>query len=372
MKITDFFRPAHHLTFPLLDLPRELRNVIIEFSLEPRADFLHTAHSYVKPGFSLPMMDEDSHEDLDEDEEERRWDDDLEKRIERDPNIWDGDGQTSLLTFRLSFPTPLLRVSAQIRAETQDLLKVLRPRVHEIVKTSIHTHRIVDACPMFLDICTRSCFFFSTYAEDTLFWLKRIPEEMRPCVRDIVMMDQNLFADDEDTAEAWAWINNNRKKGSLFTHVICDTLPNLRSIGLQLDESSSFAYLAPGLCCDMLKAGKTDIVRLISRPDHDEDRCMNLNIEELVGTMSQDSAVLDDKYNYIQKRRKLDAIREITPSNVDQHPEWSWLDVEEVVKITRWSDTRLGTSTYMKIETRKIPAVANGGYDGYTSQQYYL
>jgi hypothetical protein len=186
-------------SFRFTDLPKELRDAIYEYSLESRATFLHTKLGSNNADYHLPTItlcdaenaDETSDGVEDGDEQPERMFDYLQIRPStRDPNAGrEVDNRTLILAFKLRMvtTTTFLLLSKTISHEFQQRANALRPHYHDIIRSSIHLHRIVSTCPLFLNICSRSQFVFINHPEVAFSYVKTLPPVVKECVPKILI-----------------------------------------------------------------------------------------------------------------------------------------------------------------------------------------
>jgi hypothetical protein len=101
-------------------LPRELRDLIIKYSFEPRALFYHGLDDRVKPGFCLPDLGPRDKPELQGDE--LIGGDELYNGDNRFGLHWRShmvEARQDVLTYKLSTFMPLLLVNKQVSAEVQ-------------------------------------------------------------------------------------------------------------------------------------------------------------------------------------------------------------------------------------------------------------
>ncbi|KAF2242242.1 hypothetical protein BU26DRAFT_157430 [Trematosphaeria pertusa] len=331
---------AHISTFPLMKLPRELRDCIYELALEPRAEFLHTRLEQSDPAYCLPTMpfprsDDEEHDERSEDDDDNSDDD----------THW---GQLkAILAFRLSTFHPLLLVSREVNAEVKRLLKILRPRYHSAVKSSIHLRGMKSPHPLFLSICSRSRFVLDSDISHSLFFLLSLPRVIRPFIRNVVITMENLMADDAAVLGVWC----RRDDGYChFTRLLREQLPGLREIALAVPASNMEWYCewyceyAPRMVCDMLAKREVDVVRFFYHKSRSE-KCMYL--EDLEG--ASEEVAKSACFRCEEVPRRFDTYEEVSWRNIKQHPDWRRMGVNRVVRITRWSDTRLGSPTIKQV-----------------------
>ncbi|KAF2116981.1 hypothetical protein BDV96DRAFT_644421 [Lophiotrema nucula] len=197
--------------FPLLDFPRELRDLIYDAVLrEARVDFLLA----LKPekdeiGFVRPPLDV-----LTSDEFAKfgygSWDDYL---------VHERESRASVLYYRLVAPTALVRVNKKVSQELKERFEV----VDGLVASSIHLDRFVEHPePEFLDICERSCFALRTemMGSSTRF-LHTLPDAIRERITNLVLGTKT-------------WLSENMSNKGLLAPVF-EQLPALRELGVLVD-----------------------------------------------------------------------------------------------------------------------------------------
>ena len=230
-----------------MDLPKELRDNIYDYSIEPKADFLHTTLKEPNPDYHLPTIapydagstGETGHEidsidnDDVEDQELRPVDhSDLRYIIKISDNGRKINDYTRILAFKLRMvPTPrMLLVSKSINHEFRQRANALHLYYRDLIKSWIHLDRIISPCPLFLDICARSSFVFTGGRDVTLYYVTTLPSAMRDRVRSILI---------KPTGSIWSFHARNRSS------VLCSQ----RMLGeLQTELRILFTKQLPSLC----------------------------------------------------------------------------------------------------------------------------
>lgn len=332
----------------------------------------------------FPRSDDEEHDERSEDDDDNSDDD----------THW---GQLkAILAFRLSTFHPLLLVSREVNAEVKRLLKILRyvqygghgtnptqcasrqyyrdtppeeegqlkpcshvcqsrqtdvnayrPRYHSAVKSSIHLRGMKSPHPLFLSICSRSRFVLDSDISHSLFFLLSLPRVIRPFIRNVVITMENLMADDAAVLGVWC----RRDDGYChFTRLLREQLPGLREIALAVPASNMEWYCewyceyAPRMVCDMLAKREVDVVRFFYHKSRSE-KCMYL--EDLEG--ASEEVAKSACFRCEEVPRRFDTYEEVSWRNIKQHPDWRRMGVNRVVRITRWSDTRLGSPTIKQV-----------------------
>ncbi|CAI6334324.1 unnamed protein product [Periconia digitata] len=306
------------------DLPRELRDRIYEFAIEHTADFWLMHSKQIRPPFSLPTMSSSNDTGLNM------------------PNV---------LAFKLRPFTPLLFVSKDIRQETQEVLRRLQPIWRGIIRSTIHIDRIVSPSPVFRDICSRSRFVLDVDPNAVFDFLKNIPQSMTSCICNVIITRACVAR--RSGIDAW-----DPYGGSCpFTDVLQARCRSLHTIALEVPSVISggqFAILsATRFLLQLLVDNVVNSVHFVQRQipqDNSRELIIFDMLESVAGlsTSASEPQQHEENATHASASRVFDTLRE----SGDSLAEWKDLGFEWSLRITRFADTSLDTSTYARHVTR--------------------
>ncbi|KAI4682086.1 uncharacterized protein J4E88_004974 [Alternaria novae-zelandiae] len=346
--------------FRLHDLPQELRDMIYDYSLEPRAIFRHTNREDQREqnqGYDLPETDsskEDPQIILDMMYQPEVADEDLPVPDElydefwHDPNGPPGlfsDSQEVMLTYKIFMSTPLLLVSKEVNREAGRVLKANKRGwinyYNEVARSNIHYHRIIKPSKAFQYLWSRSQVVLENTTEDTLFFLQILPEVLKKSLHSLIITKSLINIDDVFSIALWQTDDENG--GSFMSNLIKGHYPNLRTMALEIpsteEEMRSNLYNASRSLCDMLKMKDLNTLRYFFREAcfSQSDGWFFLDVDQEGLEFSDDTddyEVGDDEYSERYKQ-PLDGVEQpISPTSIGSAV-WRDLGMERVVKITR-------------------------------------
>lgn len=250
-----------------------------------------------------------------------------------------------VISFRLATSTPLLLVSKSINAEVTRLLKNLR----NLLASQIYLQRIKEPTQAFLDVASRSRFVISLGPAETLFLVKRLPDNMKPLVKEIAFTLQPW----DDAGPLWGTLWS---AGSVLTNTLCSELSNLRTIAMELPHSGSeqeFWTAAPlRHLHDLLQSRRIDKVLFPYSNGDDAETYVNHfgprndaeDPEEIPSWMRHTASYI------ATEQREFDIVDVPSWTRWMSEPRfWEKQRLARTVQITRWGDTKLGSKTWRHI-----------------------
>ncbi|KAF2670371.1 hypothetical protein BT63DRAFT_236500 [Microthyrium microscopicum] len=164
-------------TFPFMKIPIELRIIIYELALFPRATF----------ALFSPMSDE--------------------KHLPEGHDQWwysKGKRKEHVLSYQFAL-SPLLLVCKQIHHETKPVMR----SYHNTVQSSfIHEDVIAEPHPLFISICENSRFVLDSFGKINRKFLEQSLAPVHLAVRSIIIKSHCLFLDDGPTSLLWSGDND--------------------------------------------------------------------------------------------------------------------------------------------------------------------
>ncbi|KAF2463099.1 uncharacterized protein BDR25DRAFT_347464 [Lindgomyces ingoldianus] len=313
-------------SFPLLSLPRELRDIIYVFALEPRADFLFRTLNGYEDKHHRPMriglqgfriVQEVFSSDIEEEASGQYW---------KDGIMW--------LWYRLSASSALLFTCRQISLEVQEAMAFLGG----LMESSLHYNRFAESPDTrFLDICSRSCFaILSISAAPSIKVLRGLPQPVRSRIKHVVfgVKWRNL-----SSRSFWVGAYTDENQVCILDY-LAQTVPHVREVGIFVPfDHSDQSSTVPARLVEMLKRGEIDTLRLMdlnsslpegdcwflrgstlveNEPSHEQfipvDGVVTFEEEKLGGGLCH---IIEQWYHMKSKKR------------------WPWLDAGSVVKMIR-------------------------------------
>jgi hypothetical protein len=189
----------------------------------------------------------------------------------RDPNreySLSISSQAAVLTFKVTTTTALLLVSRDVHTGAKKVLEQTKTYWNEyyteLARKTIYMHRtIVSQSTVFLDLLSRSQLVLEHSPEGSIFFLDNLPEVVKACVRQLVITNALLAADDGFTGAVWG--KGDYTDGTLTTNFLDENFPNLHAVAIQIpghhDGIECTWNPASDHVCDMLREGRLDTVR---------------------------------------------------------------------------------------------------------------
>ncbi|KAI4678545.1 uncharacterized protein J4E84_008801 [Alternaria hordeiaustralica] len=234
-------------TFPLCDLPQELRDKIYEYSFEPKAIFRHVPFETKLEGYERPTVD-------------------------LPPN--EKDEKIGILVFKILIATPLLAVSKLTNQEVKRVIEIEKKTWVRTIRESIHhLHRIKSPSSAFLDLWSRSELVLGHYPSESLFFLGYLPDSLKESLRRL-SLTLSVTLTDPGSLTSTIWQPNNREEGAMFTNDIRDDFPNVREMAIEImptdHESWRVSSRTPPseYVLDMVWEGRLDTVWFYYGGDH--------------------------------------------------------------------------------------------------------
>jgi hypothetical protein len=147
------------------------------------------------------------------------------------------------------------------------MLPRLRRDLDSLFKLTVYRNTILDPSPGFLDICSRSRFILAggNGIVASLHFLAKLPQKMRPHIRDIAILRDNLWEANTHNRVAWEpkWVHG--KGRTRVTDFLRHAL-NLDALALYvptIGEERHYCEYAPEAVCKMLADGTINVVRFI-------------------------------------------------------------------------------------------------------------
>ncbi|KAI4619050.1 hypothetical protein J4E83_006002 [Alternaria metachromatica] len=214
-------------TFPLYDLPQELRDKIYEYSFEPKAIFRldpfgPKINGYERPELYLPPNETDE---------------EIEDDARSDPNVkFEGvtHRQIGMLSFKILIATPLLAVSKLTNLEVKKVIKIVEKTWARTIRESIHhLHHINSPSPAFLDLWSRSELVLGHQPGSSLLFLRLLPDSLNKSLRRLYLTLSVTLTDPGSGSRA-IWEPNNPEEHALFTNSIGNYFPNVREMAIEI------------------------------------------------------------------------------------------------------------------------------------------
>lgn len=261
--------------------------------------------------------------------------------------------------------TPLWSVNKEVRAE----IKRLHSRMsHEdLARESARSLLYGNALSQKqYDFCRKSRFELHTDAIFSLVWLVSLPEQLRSCIRSLVIPELPLYldSDENDTWRVWARRSETGNPPP-FIQTLRQFLPCLNKVAIHVELDCSdphYAPIAPQEVCEMLEDGTIDVVRLLFS-DHVPDPANHYRVKELelfkeqpaykkTGFMKAEwktlglDAFMKERLEHVSKEH--DRIEALEPK-FDIKVEW--LDTTSGAEEIRLRDRSLNTCGYWDLNT---------------------
>jgi hypothetical protein len=245
-------------------------------------------------------------------------------------------------------------VSKGLKREVERLLQTLRLTWHGIIESTIFINRIASPCPTFLDICFRSRFVFEQGPESVLWFLKNIPNCMKPCIRDIVITRACLTGRGRSAIDNWdQYAGKNR---CCFTQVLQGRCTSLKTIAVEVPSViTGGQYVnqsATGCILQLLHDEVISSAYFLQRQTSSEnphDRVIFDKMDELSSPLNTTAAPQSEGNATTEAVPRVFDVLEESGGTLT---EWNHLGFERALKITRFTDTQLGTPTYTRLVGR--------------------
>lgn len=134
--------------------------------------------------------------------------------------------KTMIISFRLSYSTPLMPIFKAIKFEFARMLENIR----QMISSAIYLQRIKPPSQGFLDVVSRSRLVFDNLTA-AVFLMRHLPELVKSLIKEVVVTDSCTYTDCDGTR--WLWRELSPGGLSEVTDTLRTHLPNARTVAIQ-------------------------------------------------------------------------------------------------------------------------------------------